>query len=89
LAGITAVSARTRVVRSCFASAALAGSASFNLATADPPHRVVSFIKVVGCGTDPCSGIRPNRRHEIESLTSRHRVSYPIRSRYLRNISRG
>ncbi|CAG7641040.1 hypothetical protein E143388_08254 [Rhodococcus opacus] len=39
------------------------------------PQRVVSFINVVGCGTDPSNGIRQNRRHVIESLTSRHRVS--------------
>ena len=32
------------------------------------PHRVVSFISVVGCGTRP-SGIRQVRRHVIESLT--------------------
>jgi hypothetical protein len=33
---------------------------------------LVSFINVVGCGTDPASGIRQNRRQVIESLTSRH-----------------
>ena len=38
-------------------------------------HRVVSFISVVGCGTRPSSGIRQNRRQEIESLTSAHRLS--------------
>jgi hypothetical protein len=75
LAGITVVSARTRAVRSNFASAALAHSASFSPATASSPHRLVSFISVVGCGTFPSSGIRQNRRHEIESLTSAHRLS--------------
>jgi hypothetical protein len=36
---------------------------------------VVSFISVVGCGTAASSGIRQNRRQEIESLTSAHKVS--------------
>ena len=69
------VSARSRAVRSSFWSAALASSASFSPATAALPHRVVSFISVVGCGTAAPSGIRQNRRHEIESDTSAHRVS--------------
>ncbi len=38
------------------------------------PHRVVSFISVVGWGTFPPSGIRQNRQ-EIESLISAHRLS--------------
>ena len=71
-AAITVVSARTRAVRSSLAPAALARSASFSPATAGSPHRVVSFINVVGCGTLPSSGIRQNRRQEIESLTSAH-----------------
>jgi len=66
------VSARSRLVRNSFASAALASSASLSPSTAALPHRVVSFINVVGCGTDPSSGIRQNRRQVIESLTSRH-----------------
>ncbi len=74
-AATTVVSARTRPVRSSFCSAALAHSASFSPATAASPHRVVSFISVVGCGTLPSSGIRQNRRHEIESLTSAHKLS--------------
>jgi hypothetical protein len=45
----------------------LASSASFSPATAALPHRAVSFISVVGCGTFPSSGIRKDRRHEIES----------------------
>ena len=69
------VSARTRAVRSSLAPAALAHSASFSPATAASPHRVVSFISVVGCGTLASSGIRQNRRQEIESLTSAHRLS--------------
>jgi len=69
------VSTRTRLVRSSFASAALASSASLRPSTAAVPHRVVSFISVVGCGTDPSNGIRQNRRQVIESDTSRHRVS--------------
>jgi hypothetical protein len=43
--------------------------------TAAVPHRVVNLIKVVGCGRVASSGIRQNRRHVIESLTSRHRFS--------------
>ena len=69
------VSARTRLVRSSFASAALANNASLSPSTAAAPHRVDSFINVVGCGTDPSSGIRQNRRQVIESLTSRHNDS--------------
>jgi hypothetical protein len=53
----------------------LASSASFSPATAPSPHRVVSFISVVGCGTLPSSGIQQNRHQEIESLTSAHRLS--------------
>ena len=82
------VSARTRAVRSSFCCAALASSASFSPATAALPHRVVSFISVVGCGTAPSSGIRQNRRHEIESDTSAHRLSNPSRYRYFKNINR-
>jgi hypothetical protein len=74
-AAITVVSARTRAVRSSPAPAALAQSASFSPATAASPHRVVSFISVVGCGTVPSRPIRQNRRHEIESLTSAHKLS--------------
>ena len=73
--GTTVVSARNLFVRSNLACAALASSASFNPSTAADPQRVVSFISVVGCGTDPSSGIRQNRRQVIESLTSRHSVS--------------
>jgi hypothetical protein len=76
---ITVVSARTLAVRSNFAPAAFAHSASFSPATASPPHRLVSFISVAGCGTLPSIGIRQNRRQEIESATSWHRLSYPSR----------
>ena len=69
------VSARSRVVRSSFACAALASSASLQPSTAAVPQRVVSFISVVGCGTRPSIGIRQNRRQVIESATSRQRVS--------------
>jgi hypothetical protein len=69
------VSARTRPVRSSFCPAALAHSASFSPATASGPHRLVSFISVVGCGTGPSSAIRQNRRQLIESLTSAHKLS--------------
>src|SRR6478735_2102554 len=87
-AGTTVVSARTRLVRNTFASAALASSASFSPFTAVLPHRVVSFINVVGCGTAPSNPIRQNRRQVMESLTSRHNDSYPNRYRNLRNINR-
>ncbi len=69
------VSARTRLVRSSLASAALASSASLQPCTAAVPQRVVSFINVVGCGTLPSIGIRQNRRQVIESLTSLHKLS--------------
>jgi hypothetical protein len=75
LAQITVVSARTRAVRSSLSPAALAHNASFSPATAASPHRVVSFISVVGCGTRPSSAIRQNRRQLIESLTSAHKLS--------------
>ncbi len=61
------MSARTRLVRSTFASAALANRASLSPSTAADPQRVVSFINVVGCGTDTSSGIRQNIRQVIES----------------------
>jgi hypothetical protein len=73
------VSTRTRVQRSSFASAALASNASFNPSTATEPQRVVSFINVVGCGTGCSKPIRQNRRHAIESDTSRHNDSNPSR----------
>ena len=59
-------------MRNSFASAALASRASLSPSTAADPHRVVSFINVVGCDTDPSSGIRQNIRQVIESDTSRH-----------------
>ena len=73
------VSARTPAVRSSLSSAAFAYSASFSPATAASPHRVVSFINVVGCGTFASSGIRQNRRQEIESATSARKLSKPSR----------
>ena len=73
------VSARTRSVRNTFASAALVSNASLSPCTAALPHRVLSFINVVGCGTAPSNAIRQNRRQVIESLTSRHNDSYPSR----------
>ena len=74
-AATTVVSARTRPVRSSLAPAALTSSASFSPATGPSPHRVVSFISVVGCGTGPSSPIRQNRRQLIESATSAHKLS--------------
>ena len=72
LADTTVVSARTFPVFTTFASTALASSASLSASTVPSPHRVVIFIRVVGCGTRPSMSIRQNRRHEIESATSRH-----------------
>jgi len=72
LAATTVVSTRIRLVRCSFAPAALANRVSLSPSTTADPHRVVSFINVVGCGTDPSSGIRQNRRQVIESDTSRH-----------------
>jgi hypothetical protein len=63
------------LVRSTLTPAALANSASLSPSTAAAPHRVVSFINVVGCGTDASSPIRQNLRHVIESVTSRHNDS--------------
>ena len=56
------MSARSRVARSSFASAALASNAWLHPSTAAVPQRAVSFLSVVGCGTWPSSGIRQNRR---------------------------
>jgi hypothetical protein len=66
----------------------LASNASFYPSIAAVPHRVVSFINVVGCGTCPSNGIRQNRRQVIESATSRHNNSYPRPCRDFRNINR-
>lgn len=66
------VSARIRLVPSSLASAALANNASLSPSIGADPQRVVSFINVVGCGTDPSSAMRQNRRQVIESATSRH-----------------
>jgi len=63
------------LVRSNFASAAFASSASLQPCTAAVPQRVVSFISVVGCGTFPSIGIRQNLRQVMESLTSLHKLS--------------
>jgi len=38
------------------------------------PQRRTSLLKVVGWGTGWSSGMRQNRRHDSESLTSRHRL---------------
>ena len=75
-------------MRTTFASTALASSTWFRPSTAVDPHRVVSFISVVGCGTAPSNGMRQNRRHVKESATSRHSDSYPRWYRNLRNINR-
>jgi hypothetical protein len=57
----------------------LANNASFSPSTAAEPHRLVSFISVVGCGTGRSMPIRQNRRQLIESDTSRHNDSNPNR----------
>jgi len=66
-------------VRTTFAWTAFASSASFSPATVAEPHRVVSFINVVGCGTFWSIPNRQNCRQVIESETSRHNASYPSR----------
>ena len=73
------VSTRTREQRNTFASAALANNASFSPSTAAEPHRLVSFIRVVGCGTGRSMPIRQNCRQVMESDTSRHNDSNPSR----------
>lgn len=73
------VSARTLLVFKTLAAWALANNASLRPSTADDPHRVVVFIKVLGCGTAVPRGIRQKRCHEIESATSRHKGSKPRR----------
>jgi hypothetical protein len=75
LAATTVVSTRIRLVRSSFAAAAVASSASWSPSNAADPHRVVSFISVVRCGTAPSSGMRQYRRQVIESVASRHSAS--------------
>ena len=82
------VSARTRFVFNTLASAAFANNASFKSLIACSPQRVVIFINVVGCGTLPPSGIRAKRDQLIESATSRHSGSNPIRYRYFKNMRR-
>lgn len=82
------MSARNRLVFNTRASCAFASSASFSSPIAASPQRVVIFINVVGCGTRPPSGMRQNRCHVIESVTSRHNVSNPSRYRYFKNINR-
>ncbi len=77
--GTTVVSTRTCLARTSFAAAALTNRASFSPSTVVGPQRAVSFINVVGFGTDPSSGIRQNRRQAIESFTSRQKLSYPSR----------
>jgi hypothetical protein len=57
------------------ACAALASSASLSCSITSLPHRVVIFIRVVGCGTFPSIPIRANIRHEIESATSAQTAS--------------
>ncbi len=88
LASTTVVSARNRFVFNTFASTAFARSASLRSLIAASPQRVVIFINVVGCGTRPPNGIRQNRCHVIESVTSRHNDSNPNRYRYFKNINR-
>ena len=71
------VSARTWLVLMTLPAPALTSNASFNSSTAPGPQRAVSLPNVEGCGTRVPSGIRQNRVQEIESATSRHKVSYP------------
>jgi hypothetical protein len=87
-AGTTVVSARNQSMSTTPASTAAASSPAFNSSINPGPQRVVIFINVDGCGTDSPIGIRQNRRQVNESATSTHKVSYPSRKRYFRNINR-
>jgi len=79
LADTTVVSARTFPVFTSLASHALASTSSLSAAIACSPHRVVIFIRVVGCGNRASMSMRQNRRHEMESATSAYSDSYPSR----------
>ena len=72
--------ARSLVVRSSFASVALASSVSLKPATAAGPQRVVSFISVVGCGTvaverDPAE---PSPHDRVADLRAQGLVAQPV-----------
>ena len=69
------VSARTLSVLTTLAATALANSAAFSCSITLAPQRAVSLPSVDGCGTRVPSGIRQNRDQQIESATSRHRLS--------------
>ena len=64
-------------VRTTPESFALANSVSFNPVIAASPHREVIFSNVEGCGTRSPRGIRQNRRHASESITSAQSRSKP------------
>lgn len=71
------VSTRTRAQRSTFAWAAFANNELFKPSTAADPHRVVSFINVVGSGTDWSNPIRQKLppRDRVRHLPAQRLVS--------------
>jgi hypothetical protein len=69
------VSTRSLRARSSLSPASFASSAAFKAVMVSGPQRRTSLLRVVGWGTGWSSGMRQNLRHEIESPTSRHRVS--------------
>jgi hypothetical protein len=74
-AAMTVVSIRSLRQRSSLPAASLASSAALSWPITSGPARPTSLLSVVGCGTGWSSGMRANRRQEIESATSRHSVS--------------
>jgi len=74
-ASTTVVSILSLRARSSLSAASLASSAVLRAAMVSGPQRRTSLLKVVGCGVGWSSGMRQNRRHEIESPTSLQRVS--------------
>ena len=89
VAAITVVSARTLAARSNFCPAALAHNASFSPATTCGPHRLASFISVVGCGTGPSSPIRQNRRQlVVNEIETSDPPRHPAARRHVRGPGR-
>jgi len=74
-AGTTVVSARNHPMSTTPISTAFAMSAELSSSISSGRQRVVIFINVDGCGADPPIGIRANRSHDNESVTSAHSVS--------------
>jgi hypothetical protein len=66
--------------RNSVASAALANNASLDPSTAATPHRVGSFINVVGCGTRPSSRdpTKPPPRDRVAHLAAQGLIAKPV-----------